>query len=450
MPLERLVPHEERAERERCDQGSLKPAIRPPPSEREREDHRESARQQDNRVEPAPEDIVDLPGSRPYESGERAVHPQEHVGTEERPEKRDLAEDENPHPEGNVFEAVERPLLPDGLDDLTSAERFVAPTDEGGGENPGPQEESREAHQEPPERDPSAGGDHDGPATPMFLARLRPVGTVRVSAVRHGHRPVRDAGGGDHRHAFREVELRGWRRDAPLERISAPWILTRLRSTAGTPEKVGEHDELREAEYERANRDDQIDWAPSRNRVVREDSARHIIEEMHGEVEQVEPNHVDDKVDFAESFEVPASRDLWEPVVKPGEEPGQPAADDRVVEVAHDPECSAEPRVERDRGVEHAGYAADDEQPQRPGGKEHRGREPNPTAAQGEDVRHNDDGERDRDEFGRDVERLEEALRDARHEHVVGPHREAQDASDCEAGDDNLLRIERPTAERRE
>src|SRR5207245_7363237 len=126
-------------------QGSLKPAVRSPPSEHECEYHRESARQQDNRIESAPENIVNLPGSRPYESGERAVHPQEHIGTEERPEKRDFAEDENPHPEGNVFDAVERPLFPDGLDRLTSTERFVAPTDEGSGENPGPQEEFRAA-----------------------------------------------------------------------------------------------------------------------------------------------------------------------------------------------------------------------------------------------------------------------------------------------------------------
>ena len=116
---------------------------------------------------------------------------------------------------------------------------------------------------------------------------------------------------------------------------------------------------------------------------------------MHREVEQVETDHVDDEMDLPESFTVHAARDLREPVVEPGEESGQAAADDRVVEMADDPEGAPERRVERDGGVEHAGHAADDEQAQRSDREEHRGGESDGPAAQGEDVRQDDDRERD-------------------------------------------------------
>ena len=141
FPLERLVHHEERAEGERRDQRPLQSTIRSLPCEHQCEDHREPAREQDDRVESAKEDVVDRTGLGPSESAQRAVHPEEHEGTEERPEKRDFTKDEKPHPEGEVLQAVERPLFPDGLDGLASAERLVAPTDEGDGKNHGSQDE---------------------------------------------------------------------------------------------------------------------------------------------------------------------------------------------------------------------------------------------------------------------------------------------------------------------
>src|SRR5436309_6620477 len=61
---------------------------------------------------------------------------------------------------------------------------------------------------------------------------------------------------------------------------------------------------------------------------------------MHREVEQVETDHVDGEVDLSKSFIVHAARHFREPVVQSGEEPGQAAADDRVMEMAHDPEST--------------------------------------------------------------------------------------------------------------
>src|SRR5438046_10543212 len=97
------------------------------------------------------------------------------------------------------------------------------------------------------------------------------------------------------------------------------------------------------------------------------------------------------------------------------------------MKVAYDPERTPERGVERDGGVENPCHATDDEQAERSDCEEHRGRESDRTAPEREDVRDDDDGERDGDKLGRDVERLKKALRDARHEHVMGPHGEAED-----------------------
>ena len=118
------------------------------------------------------------------------------------------------------------------------------------------------------------------------------------------------------------------------------------------------------------------------------------------------------------------------------------------MKVAYDPERTPERGVERDGGVENPCHATDDEQAERSDCEEHRGRESDRTAPEREDVRDDDDGERDGDQLGRDVERLEKALRDACHEHVMGPHGEAQDACYGEARNDDLLRVKRPAAER--
>src|SRR5256886_10070256 len=71
VPLERLVNHEEYTEGERRDEGGLKSAIRSATGEREGEDHGEPAREEDDRVESAPEDVVDLSGPWPDESREQ-------------------------------------------------------------------------------------------------------------------------------------------------------------------------------------------------------------------------------------------------------------------------------------------------------------------------------------------------------------------------------------------
>src|SRR5438309_11993989 len=118
------------------------------------------------------------------------------------------------------------------------------------------------------------------------------------------------------------------------------------------------------------------------------------------------------------------------------------------MKVAYDPERTPERGVERDGGVENPCHATDDEQAERSDCEEHRGRESDRTAAEREDVRDDDDGERDGDQLGRDVERLEKALRDACNEHVMGTQREAQDACYGEARTDDHLRVKQMAADR--
>src|SRR5438552_10830152 len=91
LPLQRFVHHEERAKGERRDQRPLQSDVRSPPGEREREDHREPARQQQDRVEPTEGDVVDLSRPRPHEVGQRAVHPEERVGADGTPHSSEYA-----------------------------------------------------------------------------------------------------------------------------------------------------------------------------------------------------------------------------------------------------------------------------------------------------------------------------------------------------------------------
>src|SRR5207247_2751380 len=110
---------------------------------------------------------------------------------------------------------------------------------------------------------------------------------------------------------------------------------------------------------------------------------------------------VEGEVNLPEPLVVHPPGDLREPVVKAAKEAGQAAADDRVVEVADDPEGAAEGGVQGDGGVEHARNAADDEQAQGSDREEHRGRESDAAAAQGEDASQDDEREGDRDEMSR-------------------------------------------------
>src|SRR5439155_12841743 len=109
-------------------------------------------------------------------------------------------------------------------------------------------------------------------------------------------------------------------------------------AVAGAPEQVREHDQLGEAEGEGPDRDEEVDRPPSGAGVVGEDPPGHVIEELHGEVEQVESDDVEGEVDLSEPLVVHPPCDLGEPVVEAAEEAGQAAADDRVMEVADDPE----------------------------------------------------------------------------------------------------------------
>src|SRR5205807_915987 len=106
-----------------------------------------------------------------------------------------------------------------------------------------------------PQGDAGARSHGDRPMAPMFLAELIlvtdvGVATIGMAAVRHGlstvrHRqsqwPEGDPGGRDHRDALREVELRGWRWDPPLEGVSAPRILVRGRTPASVPKPFAVH-----------------------------------------------------------------------------------------------------------------------------------------------------------------------------------------------------------------
>src|SRR5207244_10444214 len=102
----------------------------------------------------------------------------------------------------------------------------------------------------------------------MFLARLVAMSSVRLAAVRHrlaavrrGYRTLGDARGGNHGDARWKVELRWRGRDAPLERVTAPWVLTRLGSAAGAAQEGSERDQLRRTERDRSDDGDASDRA---------------------------------------------------------------------------------------------------------------------------------------------------------------------------------------------
>src|SRR6267143_4372701 len=208
VPLEHFDQHEECSEDERRDEGGLERHPVPLPRERDGEEHRQSARQQENRVESADEDVVHIPGLGPREPGQRTVHAEEDIRAEQRAEEGNLAEDEDPHPERDVLEAAERPRFPDRVEGLgeSTAEVFPTPAGHGNPEHDDSEDEGGPSHQDTPQLQGRTRRDDNRPSTPVLFALLR----VGVSSIGHGRGTECHARGGDNRYAFGEVELR-WR-----------------------------------------------------------------------------------------------------------------------------------------------------------------------------------------------------------------------------------------------
>src|SRR5271157_4797067 len=160
--------------------------------------------------------------------------------------------------------------------------------------------------------------------------------------------------------------------------------------------------------------------------LVREDASRHVHEEAHGEVEDVESYERDHEVQLPEALAVHPAAHPGKPVVHGCEEPEDGCADHDVVEVGDDEVGPPEYPVEDGRGEEYAHDPPDDEEDDGAQREQEWRLELNPPADQGEDERDDDDDEGYRYQLGRHVEHLLKGERNPGQEHVVHPDSEAE------------------------
>ena len=169
-----------------------------------------------------------------------------------------------------------------------------------------------------------------------------------------------------------EVEDRRRRGDLPLERHRAPRVRRRDRAEAPARDHVVEEDERRGAEPERRERDEHVEVGELRQVVG--DAARHPLraEDVHREEGEVEADEREPEVELAEPLVVHPAGHLREPVVDPGEDREDGAAEEHVVDVRDDEVRLAHVDVDRD-GAEHdAREAADHEHREEAEREQHR------------------------------------------------------------------------------
>ena len=121
-------------------------------------------------------------------------------------------------------------------------------------------------------------------------------------------------------------------------------------------------------------RGDEVPSLPAQVRGVRVDPPRHSVhsEEVHGEERDVHSDEHEPEVELPEAFPDHPARKLRPPVVDPGEEAEDRAAEEDIVEMCDD-EVRIVLDIDRGRGVHDPRQATDDEQPHHPDSEIERG-----------------------------------------------------------------------------
>ncbi|KAF1854768.1 hypothetical protein Lal_00013172 [Lupinus albus] len=253
--------------------------------------------------------------------------------------------------------------------------------------------------------------------------------------------------GVDHRQGFELVERR-WAGQGPFQRRRAFAPVVGFGLLAGQ-EGIGDVDQ----EDHDADRHDHVavggDLVPVfERRSIVGIATRHAVraQEVHREEDQVHADEEYPELQVRQEFGVHPAAHLREPVVEPGEERGDRAQRQHVVEVRHHVVGILQVVVDAAVGQHHAGHAADREQEDEADRPDHRRLEFEAAAPHRRDPREDLDAGGHRDDHGR---RREVHLRvhvEAGGVHVVRPHDEADDAdrdhgvSHAEVAEHRLLR----------
>ena len=287
--------------------------------------------------------------------GQRADHAPALVGEvdrDQRAEEHALGAEEGPHAELAVIDAGHSVLV--GVRRVRVV--LEGEAEEAQDRDPQARHDDPDAHEGAGRGDDEAQGDEDrevGRARQVRGTRRRggdrgrpaPV-TVAVLLAPEGVAPVdgRDT---------REV-LDGRRRaGAPLEGATVPGIVPRRRRRPEACHGDDQEQEEGEAQHEGAHRRDEVPERPAGLRRVGVDPPRHAdrAQIVLGEEGQVEADEEEPELELSQPLVEPAAGDLGPPVVEPGQEPRQAAADQYVVEVSHHEVAVGLLEVDRRRGV---------------------------------------------------------------------------------------------------
>ena len=171
---------------------------------------------------------------------------------------------------------------------------------------------------------------------------------------------------------------------------------------------------------------------------------------MHREEQQIRPDEDEPERDLTRALEVHAPRELREPVVHAAEDREDGRTEDDVVEVGDDEVAVRHLLVERNRDEHHTAQAADDEEEDEADDEEERRLELRQPCEDRRRPRPDLNRRRDDHHRRRPGEEDERRLRDARREHVMRPHAEADEDDEQLRDGDERERDHLPLRQRRD
>src|SRR5262249_14196953 len=165
-----------------------------------------------------------------------------------------------------------------------------------------------------------------------------------------------------------------WRASGPLQCPRIPGVIAGHFPLEIRPDQVPYENQNCDALDKRSIRNDQVHCVPPAAGLVGVNAARHAEQsgEVHGVERQMESDHEEPEVPFAQSFAQHSSGELRVPVVKRAEEREKNSAHDHVMKVRHNKIRIAKLPIKRCRGQHDAGKAGDQKLKEKSDAEEHR------------------------------------------------------------------------------